>query len=207
MKSVVEIRKDFLTEEEINLLIDELPQFFQDPVDTNNSNLKHTQSALGLKTSGPDFNLKETDTLLKLTGNKKTDEALKLFTKVLFRMKKEMEKFFGIEFVFIQCNLNRILPGGHNWPPHIDDELGNHKGMEYAALLYLGDYGKDFTGGEIIFSLEDLIIQPQKGLFVFFKADSKAPHGVKEVLSGHRDGIIVFLGDAKQIKEKSNEQN
>jgi len=207
MKTVIQIRENFLTTEEINLLTTELTQYLKYPVDKSNSNLNHTQSAFGLNGYEADFNLKETDTLEKLTGDQKTDDALKLFTKVFFRMKKEMENFFGIDLVPIQCILNRILPGGHNWPPHIDDELGNHKGMEYAGLLYLGDHGKDFTGGEIIFPLEDLTVKPKKGLFVFFKADEKAPHGVKEVLSGHRDGIITFLGDSKQIKEKLNEKN
>jgi hypothetical protein len=71
-------------------------------------------------------------------------------------------------------------------------------------LLYLGNHGEDFTGGEIIFPLEDLTVKPKKGLFVFFKADAKAPHGVTEVKSGHRDGLISFFGDYYKVKEKNN---
>ncbi len=201
MDSVIEIRKNFLTAEEVELLISELPQFLRD---AEQNVVKNSQSAFGLNGYKGDFNFKETDTLEKLTGNKKTDEAILLLTKVFFRMKKEMENFFGIKLVPIQCILNRILLGGHNWPPHIDDELGSYQGFEYAGLLYLGDHNKDFTGGEIIFPLEDLTVEPKKGLFVFFKADAKAPHGVKEVTSGYRDGIITFFGDYNKVKEKDN---
>ena len=201
MGSVIEIRENFLTEEEVELLISELPQFLRD---ADQNVVKNSQSAFGLNGYKGDFDFKETDVLEKLTGNKKTDNAILLLTKVFFRMKAEMEKFFDIRLVPIQCILNRILPGGHNWPPHIDDELGNYQGFEYAGLLYLGDHGEDFTGGEIIFPSEDLTVKPQKGLFVFFKADEKAPHGVKEVTSGHRDGIITFFGDYNKVKEKDN---
>jgi hypothetical protein len=111
MDSVIQIRENFLTAEEVELLITELPQFLRD---AEQNVVKNSQSAFGLNGYKGDFNFKETDTLEKLTGNKRTDEAILLLTKVFFRMKKEMEKFFGIEFVPIQCILNRILPGGHN---------------------------------------------------------------------------------------------
>jgi hypothetical protein len=111
MDSVIEIRENFLTEEEVELLISELPQFLRD---SDQEVVKNSQSAFGLKSYTGDFDLKETDVLEKLTGNEKTDKAIVLLTKVLFRMKKEMEDFFKIKFVPIQFLLNRILPGGHN---------------------------------------------------------------------------------------------
>lgn len=206
MNNVVHIKENFLNEEEVDLIVSQLSKYLKTPENTNIPNLKYTKSAFSLK-KAEDFDLKITDTFEPLTKNEEENKALKLLTKTLFRMKQEIEKFFEIDLVPLRFMFNQILAGGSNWPPHIDDELGNHLGMEYAGLLYLGNSEEDFIGGEIIFPLEDLIIKPKKGLFLFFKADWKAPHGVKKVLLGKRNGLISFFGDVKLIEERRNEQN
>lgn len=115
-----------------------------------------------------------------------------------------MESFYNKTFFPIQCVLNRIFPGGQN-PTHVDDATGMYNELEYSGLLYLGDHGKDFTGGEIVFPLQELTIKQEKGMLVFFKGDKNAPHGVNKVESGYRDNIITFFATPEKIKESNNE--
>lgn len=174
--------------------------------DTPPEIVKYTQSAFGLNGSKEGIHLNETHLFSTLTGNKKTDQAIKLLTEILFRIKKEMENFYKINLIPIQCVLNRILVGGEN-PTHVDDETGMYNELEYSGLLYLGNYGEEFFGGEIIFPLQNLKIEQKKGMLVFFKGDKNAPHGVNKVISGYRDNIITFFANSEKIKERSNEQN
>lgn len=117
-----------------------------------------------------------------------------------------MESFYNETFIPIQYVFNRILPGGEN-PTHVDDATGMYSELEYSGIIYLGDHGKDFTGGEIVFPLQDLTVQQTKGMLVFFKGDYKAPHGVNKVLTGHRDNIISFFARPDKIKESDNEKS
>ena len=203
MKEIVQIRENFLTLEEVELLTSELSPFLKD---TPPEIVKYTQSAFGLNGSEEGLYLKANHLFSSLTGNEKTDKAIKLFTEVLFRIKNEMESFYNIELVPIQCVLNRILAGGEN-PTHVDDQTGMYSELEYSGLIYLGNYGEQFFGGEIVFPLQDLKIEQKKGMLVFFKGDEKAPHGVNKVISGYRDNIITFFTNLKKIKERSNEQD
>lgn len=74
------------------------------------------------------------------------------------------------------------------------DGDGRGDDLKYSALLYLSEFGKDFTGGELYFPKQDLTIRPQKGLLVFFPGDLDHVHEVKKVTSGERYAIVMFFG-------------
>jgi hypothetical protein len=79
---------------------------------------------------------------------------------------------------------------GSSW----NDGSGREDELEYSALLYLSDYGTDFTGGEIIFPKQNLTIYPTKGMLVFFRGDLEHPHEVNTIISGNRYAIVTFFG-------------
>ena len=59
---------------------------------------------------------------------------------------------------------------------------------EYTLIIYLSTYQVDFTGGTLQFS-DDTIIDPQKGMYVFF--NSKEPHRLNIIRSGTRSNYLI----------------
>jgi len=59
---------------------------------------------------------------------------------------------------------------------------------EYTLIIYLSTYQVDFTGGTLQFS-DDTIIDPQKGMYVFF--NSKEPHRLNIIRSGIRSNYLI----------------
>ena len=64
---------------------------------------------------------------------------------------------------------------------------------EFSALVYLSEYGEDFTGGELVFPQHELRHQPKIGDLVFFRGDLEHTHKVRHVLSGERYAIVMFF--------------
>lgn len=58
---------------------------------------------------------------------------------------------------------------------------------KYTMIIYLTEYGKDFTGGEFCFV--DQIVKPKKYDVILF--DSREVHKVTELKSGTRKNILV----------------
>lgn len=120
---------------------------------------------------------------------------------LLFRqIKEKAQAFFRLDLDLCQSNYQLMLPGGSN-PTHADSVNldgspiqpdGTPEEIEYSGLLYLNAYGKDFTGGEIVFPEFDLIIKPEVGDLVLFKGDIPHRHGVNVVESGERKNIVFF---------------
>lgn len=84
------------------------------------------------------------------------------------------------------------------WHPHIDKiQYGS---FDYTSLLYLSDYGKDFTGGRFIFDdSKNLHVEPKKGRLSFFTSGSENPHHVEKVTTGVRYAITIsFTCDPKR---------
>lgn len=79
---------------------------------------------------------------------------------------------------------------GSDW----DDETKRKDELEYSAILYLSEYGVDFTGGELVFPQHDLKVQPKIGDLVFFRGDLDHTHKVRHILSGERYAVVMFFG-------------
>lgn len=202
MNNLIHIRENFLSAEEVELLLKELPQFLQDI----NHVIAHTHAAFGFPNSAEAALFLTTDTMKPLTGKDSTDRALRLLTDILFRIRQEIATTYNQELSPVQYIFNRILPGGEN-PVHVDDATGMYNELEYSGLLYLGDQGTDFTGGEIVFPAQELVIQQKKGMLVFFKGDSLVPHGVNKVLSGHRDNLISFFTSPERVTSDTSNRD
>jgi hypothetical protein len=115
-------------------------------------------------------------------------------------IKEKAQRFSNVELDLCQSNYQLMLPGGSN-PMHADSVNldgspiqpdGTPEEIEWSGLLYLNNYGKDFTGGEIVFPEFDLTIKPEVGDLVLFKGDVPHRHGVNVVESGERKNIVFF---------------
>lgn len=115
---------------------------------------------------------------------------------------KKVEEHFEKSFNNFIGGMTRLVEGANQdlhsdmtnldgTPLENDEEA---KILEYSALLYLSDYGTDFTGGQLIFPKQDLEVFPKAGTLVFFKGDQHHPHSVTNVLSGNRYAIVMFFG-------------
>ncbi|XP_064646577.1 2-oxoglutarate and iron-dependent oxygenase domain-containing protein 3-like [Lineus longissimus] len=89
------------------------------------------------------------------------------------------------------------------WHPHVDKET--YGSFHYTSLLYLADYGTDFTGGRFVFIDKDTnrTVEPRQGRLSFFTSGSENVHFVEKLESGTRYAITVsFTCDAtKAIKD------
>ncbi|XP_020774908.1 urotensin-2 receptor 2 [Boleophthalmus pectinirostris] len=77
------------------------------------------------------------------------------------------------------------------WHPHIDKVT--YGSFDYTSLLYLADYGSDFTGGRFIFMDQDgnRTVEPRAGRLSFFSSGSENLHRVERVTWGTRYAITV----------------
>lgn len=93
--------------------------------------------------------------------------------------------------------INRTTPG-QSLPVH--DDMGPPEmnlPVAHGLILYLND---DFTGGELYYPGLGLEIAPKRGLLVAHSASKKYAHGVKEVTSGIRYGLTMFIDRAASEK-------
>uniref|UniRef100_A0A3B3BG54 2-oxoglutarate and iron dependent oxygenase domain containing 3 n=1 Tax=Oryzias melastigma TaxID=30732 RepID=A0A3B3BG54_ORYME len=77
------------------------------------------------------------------------------------------------------------------WHPHIDKVT--YGSFDYTSLLYLSDYGSDFTGGRFIFMDHNAnrTVEPRTGRVSFFSSGSENLHRVEKVTWGTRYAITV----------------
>jgi hypothetical protein len=112
----------------------------------------------------------------------------------------EIEKEFGIVIDDYEVGVVRLETGAFNGlhsdmynldgTPHEDPAKTDR---EFSALVYLSEYGEDFTGGELVFPQHELKHQPKIGDLVFFRGDLDHTHKVRHVLSGERYAIVMFF--------------
>lgn len=122
---------------------------------------------------------------------------------MLYKIKQTLEEFYGVGTLDGEGGIAKLTSGAFNGL-HSDmyqingdeweDGSGRQSELEYSALLYLSDYGTDFTGGEIIFPQHDLKIEPMSGMLLFFRGDMDHLHRVSQVTSGERYCIVTFFG-------------
>lgn len=88
---------------------------------------------------------------------------------------------------------------------HVHADMNNTEHYHYSGLLYMSNYGEDFTGGRLRFIRDedscseaeaganllppddsDLIVEPRKGRMAIFSSGAENPHHVEKVVSGQR---------------------
>lgn len=82
------------------------------------------------------------------------------------------------------------------WHPHVDKET--YSSFHYTTLLYLTDFGKDFTGGRFVFIDSDgkhnktnVYIEPKRGRVSGFTSGAENVHQVEQVTAGVRYAITI----------------
>lgn len=125
-------------------------------------------------------------------------------------VKSTLEAHFQIEMDLINCNYQMLLEGAEN-PMHSDStkldgspwrDDGVKEELEFSALLYLNDFDRDFTGGEIYFPKQDVLIQPKRGKLVFFRGDVEHIHEVRKVTYGSRKNFVLFFARKGNVSDQ-----
>jgi len=77
------------------------------------------------------------------------------------------------------------------WHSHVDSN--QYPTFDYTALIYLNDYGKDYTGGRFIFEpstiagvSQEQYMEPKAGRLGTFTSGAENPHRVEKISSGVR---------------------
>lgn len=122
-------------------------------------------------------------------------------------VKAELENYFNIEMGLVNCNYQELTEGGYN-PLHSDStkldgtpwrDDGVEEELEFSALVYLNNYGVDFTGGEVYFPNQETLITPKAGQLVLFRGDIDHIHEVYPVTSGVRKNLVFFFGRSGNV--------
>lgn len=132
------------------------------------------------------------------TPHEKTVRALETLYEAVRLM---MEDHFKVEMDLVNCNYQELGEGGSN-PLHSDStkldgspwrDDGVPEELEFSALVYLNTCNADYTGGEIVFPLQNVTLYPEAGQLVFFKGDIDHIHEVRPVTSGLRKVLVFFF--------------
>lgn len=199
--------ENYLSEEDAKTLIELLDPMAQpSPRDGIYIALGWPNSAMAMKagiTAPPILNLEP----------HQENDATRLLSTVLARVKKTFEEVFGVEEVGLtQANYQNMKIGGKNDLHSDTTDLegnplqpdGTPEEMEWSGLLYLNNHGEDFLGGTILFPKQDLEIIPKLGDMVLFPGDFDHIHEVPAVTSGERKNLVFFYGRPENIgSEKS----
>lgn len=189
----VSVIENFLSSDEclkISSYLDKISEENQNP---------HYLVALGFATSNEASAVSTDNPVLPLSENSIHNEVSILVTEAILKIKLEMEKVFQEKISLVNCNYVQMNKGASN-PLHADrthlDGTPYHDGeeLEFSALIYINDCNFDYTGGEIVFPVQEVTIEPKTGMAVFFKGDIEHQHEVLEVRSGTRKNIVLFFG-------------
>lgn len=130
-----------------------------------------------------------------------TQDEVSLYRKVKGRIQQAIATEFGIlqenlyltkpTFFSRMTNVSAKTIHDEYWHVHIDKDT--YESFFYTSLLYLTDYGKDFTGGRFIFVDKDAnrTVEPRAGRVSFFTSGLENPHYVEKVSSGTRYAITI----------------
>lgn len=134
-------------------------------------------------------------------GDVFSQEDFQLYRDVRRRIQETIAQTFGLnsELMFltkptffsrINCTEAKTQHDEY-WHPHVDKVT--YGSFDYTSLLYLSDYGSDFTGGRFIFMDSDgnRTVEPRAGRLSFFSSGSENIHRVEKVSWGTRFAITV----------------
>nr|XP_019938383.1 PREDICTED: 2-oxoglutarate and iron-dependent oxygenase domain-containing protein 3 [Paralichthys olivaceus] len=136
-----------------------------------------------------------------LIGDVFTQEDFQLYRNVRGRIQTVIAETFGLDptlmyltkpTFFSRIN-STVAKTQHDeyWHPHIDKVT--YGSFDYTSLLYLSDYGSDFSGGRFIFMDQNgnRTVEPRAGRVSFFSSGSENLHRVEKVTWGTRYAITV----------------
>ncbi|XP_028263636.1 2-oxoglutarate and iron-dependent oxygenase domain-containing protein 3 [Parambassis ranga] len=130
-----------------------------------------------------------------------TQEDFKLYRDVRGRIQAVIAETFGLDPALMYLTkptfFSRInstaakTQHDEYWHPHVDKVT--YGSFDYTSLLYLSDYGSDFTGGRFVFMDQNgnRTVEPRAGRVSFFSSGSENLHRVEKVTSGTRYAITV----------------
>ncbi|XP_006797075.1 urotensin-2 receptor 2 [Neolamprologus brichardi] len=130
-----------------------------------------------------------------------TQEDFQLYRDVRGRIQEVIAQTFGLDPALMYLTkptfFSRInstaakTQHDEYWHPHIDKVT--YGSFDYTSLLYLSDYGSDFTGGRFVFMDQNgnRTVEPRAGRVSFFSSGSENLHRVEKVMWGTRYAITV----------------
>ncbi|XP_032358017.1 2-oxoglutarate and iron-dependent oxygenase domain-containing protein 3 [Etheostoma spectabile] len=130
-----------------------------------------------------------------------TQEDFQLYRNVRERIQAVIAETFGLDPTLMYLTkptfFSRInsttakTQHDEYWHPHIDKVT--YGSFDYTSLLYLSDYGTDFTGGRFIFmdQNDNRTVEPRAGRVAFFSSGTENLHRVEKVTWGTRYAITV----------------
>ncbi|XP_034049948.1 urotensin-2 receptor 2 isoform X1 [Thalassophryne amazonica] len=130
-----------------------------------------------------------------------TQEDFELYRDVRGRIQAIIAESFGLDptlmyltkpTFFSRINSSEAkMQHDEYWHPHVDKVT--YGSFDYTSLLYLSDYGSDFTGGRFIFMDQNgnRTVEPRAGRVSFFSSGSENLHRVEKVTWGTRYAITV----------------
>ncbi|GIX69700.1 2-oxoglutarate and iron-dependent oxygenase domain-containing protein 3 [Caerostris darwini] len=137
-----------------------------------------------------------------------TTEDFKVYSNVRNKIQQIVAYNFGIPVTklylthptFFSEMTTRVAKTKHDeyWHIHVDKET--YPSFYYTSLLYLSDYGIDFSGGRFVFvsNSKNMTVEPRLGRVSAFTSGSENPHYVERVNSGTRYALTVsFTCDPK----------
>lgn len=143
-------------------------------------------------------------------GYAEEDEwVVKEIGKFINLVEEAIEEEFGHPAGLVNGNYQKMIAGSSNGM-HSDttDLMGNPlqpdgepEEMEWSGLFYFNECGADFTGGEIFFPNQDMMISPKRNQLVIFRGDFDHIHEVKEITSGERKNFCFFYGREGNISQ------
>ncbi|XP_047465234.1 urotensin-2 receptor 2 isoform X1 [Mugil cephalus] len=134
-------------------------------------------------------------------GDVFTQEDFQLYRNVRNRIQAVIAETFGLDPALMYLTkptfFSRInstaakTQHDEYWHPHIDKVT--YGSFDYTSLLYLSDYGSDFSGGRFIFMDQNgnRTVEPRAGRVSFFSSGSENLHRVERVTWGTRYAITV----------------
>jgi Rps23 Pro-64 3,4-dihydroxylase Tpa1-like proline 4-hydroxylase len=185
----VNIKKNFITELERAAILENLSQYYQQ-LQVDLPGLAGVETALGYNPNSKDASFWSLDNPIRPYNNDANhDSALRLLYNIQQSVSQELTNVYNKKFRLVNCILNKMIPGCFNGM-HTDDQPG-YDDPVHTALIYLSGSGQDFTGGAIHFQHEDITINPDRNMLIFFRGSVDRPHEVKTVLSGTRETITM----------------
>uniref|UniRef100_A0A4W6D779 2-oxoglutarate and iron dependent oxygenase domain containing 3 n=1 Tax=Lates calcarifer TaxID=8187 RepID=A0A4W6D779_LATCA len=134
-------------------------------------------------------------------GDVFTQEDFQLYRDVRGRIQAVIAETFGLDPTLMYLTkptfFSRInstaakTQHDEYWHPHIDKVT--YGSFDYTSLLYLSDYGSDFSGGRFVFMDQNgnRTVEPRAGRVSFFSSGSENLHRVEKVTWGTRYAITV----------------
>jgi predicted 2-oxoglutarate/Fe(II)-dependent dioxygenase YbiX len=113
-----------------------------------------------------------------------------------------VEPFYGVEIDYWESPDILIYPPGGFYVPHNDAESVVHDEERFvwewrrtfdrdiSVVWYLND---DFAGGELLFTLFPLTVQPATGMVLTFPSSHEYAHTTKPVISGTRYAVVTWM--------------